>query len=171
MLGDAEGAAELLVAADEIVCRLGSSANQNIARGGYPEKHDPESGLIRLEEITLEDLSSNGFSLQRFNLYTQAAAHAEAARRNEQRFAKTGKDIGYRVAGVHLVAVNDVNGIRTDRGDSVFKVLQTPTEADPAHAEIRSALAVFKRSDLLKYRPLLRNVLGPLQSAEKLRNP
>lgn len=169
MQGDAQGE-EIQVSAEETVCRLGFTANENITRcGNYPEKHDPETGLIRLEEIALQELNTTGFSLQRFNIYTQDAAHTEAARRNEKKFEKTGRDFGYRVAGAHLFTVAGVHEIKDEQSQNVFKVLQTPTEIDPGHAEIRSATRELKKSDLLRFRPALRDVLGPLQPIEKLR--
>lgn len=173
MGGMADGPADLLVKEKtvcdtETVCRLGFAADFPASRdGNHSQTHDPETMLIRLEEFSLDDLNKNGFSLQRVCLYSQEAALAEAARRNADKSDKHGFDVKYRVSGGHFFQVSAVHAIVDGEGSAIFKVLETPTKEEPAHAEIR-AHAKVTNSQKLKYRKALREVLGPLKGIDGL---
>jgi len=164
----AEGTAEILVDDQETVCRVSFVADHPISRDGvYSEMYDPETRLIRLEEISLDDLNKSGFSLQRVMLYTQADAHKHAERSNVSKSEKFGRNVNFRVAGGHFFNVSSVHAIENADGKRIFKVLESPMDGQPAHAEI---LAVEKvtNSQKLKYRKLLRDVLGPLKDVALL---
>jgi hypothetical protein len=162
----AEGAA-VLVDAEETICRVGFVADVGISRGlKYPQMHDPETGLIRLEEISWDDLKNNGFSVQIKSLYSSNAAQAEAARRDERWTEKLKKPAKYAVAGVHLAKVAAINAIE-DKGGSAFRVLDTRTADAPAHAEIRISDHLDK-SGLLKYRTWLQKALGAIRDATEI---
>jgi len=169
-MGDiAQGVAQAFVADDETVCRLAFSADHPISRGtGYPQKHDPETGLIRMEEITWDDLKKNGFSVQICSLYSFAEATDEAARRNAERSAKAGFEVNYRLAGCHFAIVRSINEIVDEAGQSMFYVLDSRTPEAPAHAEIRATDHLVDKSILLKYRESLRDVLGRIRDARDI---
>lgn len=159
--------AEVLVDVEEDVCRLCFSADIPVFRGSlHPNQVDPETGLFRLEEISWKDLAENGFSLQRKKLYSLNDGLAEAKRRDDERAAK-GKQAAYKLAGVLIAKVAGIHAISDDDGRRTFRVLQTPTEKQPAHAEIRIA-DHCKKQDLLKYRQALQTALGRMEPAEAL---
>lgn len=161
----ADGAA-ILVDAEETICRVGFVADLGISRGKYPQMHDPETGLIRLEELSWEDLKIRGFSVQIRSLYSFKAAQEEAERRDERWTEKIGRAANYVLAGVHLAKVAAINSIE-DKGGSAFRVLDTRTTEAPAHAEIRISDHLAK-SDLLKYRGLLQKALGEIRDATEI---
>lgn len=167
MEGAAGGTAEVLVDAEEDVCRLCFSAEIPISRDSkHPNQVDPESGRIRLEEISWIDLREKGFSLQRRSLYSLKDGLAEAARRDAKKKAKA-IEAGYQLAGVLIARVALINVIEDECGRQIFRVLKTPTEAQPAHAEIRIADHCEKH-DLLKFRVALSDALGTLQDPRAL---
>lgn len=167
-MGDAaESRAIALADPQEDVCRLCFSASIPISRDQkHPNQVDADTGWIRLEEIGWDDMKSRGFSLQRRRLYSLAEGMAEAARREAAKSAK-GDEVTYRLAGVLIARVEGINAIADSDGHQVFRVLETPTEAQPGHSEIRIADHLTKK-DLLKYRVELRSVLGTMQDPSEL---
>ena len=165
------GAAEVEVLVDprEYVCRLCFSANIPISihHDGHPNQVDPATNLIRLEEIGWRDVNERGFSVQRRRLYSRKEALAEAARREAAKNEKFGGDVTYRLAGALIAKVSRINSISDDTGNPIFRVLETPTEDQPGHAEIRIA-AGLKKHHLLKYRAKLQAALGTLKDSEEL---
>lgn len=155
--------ADCLVSDDEVVCRVGFSADFPISRDkNYPEQHDPNTGLLRLEEISIDDLNDRGFSIQRINIYNRSIADAHAADRAAKASAKLGRAVTYTVAGGHLAQVAAIHGIRGEAENQIFEVWPTPEDGQPAHAEIRAKERMTK-SMLLKWRPRLQGALGPIR--------
>lgn len=164
-MGDAAEDAEVLVDAQEDVCRLCFASSIPISRDAkHPNQVDADTGLIRLEEIGWDDMKLRGFSLQRRMLYSLQEALQEAARRDSSKSAAKGKQVSYRLAGVLITRAECINAIADSEGSQVFKVIATPTEAQPGHAEIRIADHLQKHH-LLKFRVHLQTALGPMQDA------
>lgn len=157
----------MLIEPHEDVCRLCFAAEIPVFRNsGQPNQVDPETGLMYIQEISWEDLSQNGFSLQRRLLYSLAQALAEADRRDAAKSQQKGHAVGYRLAGTLVARVEAINQI-ADNGQQVFEVLATPLPDQPAHAEIRIAQGLGK-DVFLKFRISLRNALGTMQDARVL---
>lgn len=152
--------------AEEDVCRLCFAASINISIDRkHPNQVDPDSGLIRLEELTWQDFNERGFSVQVLRLYSAEKGRAEAMRRLE---AKREKGVErYELAGALIANVGRIHQIRDPGGASVFRVLDTSTAEHPAHAELRISPG-FQKKDLLKYRQELQGVLGKIRPPEDL---
>lgn len=158
----------MLVEPHEDVCRLCFAADLPVFRNvGQPNQVDPETGLIHIQEISWQDLSEKGFSLQRRALYSLAEALAEADRRDAAKSLAKGQPVGYRLAGALIARVNAINGIADDNGQQIFQVHATPLELQPGHAEIKITEGLGK-DVFLKFRIKLRDVLGVMQEAELL---
>ncbi|WP_157499838.1 hypothetical protein [Lysobacter sp. Root983] len=133
---------------------------------------DPETGLILLEEISWQDLTERGFSVQRKTLYSEAEAIQFAEERKEFR-AQKGKVSEYILTGALIACVRAVHEIKADEdGSQTFRVLQTPREGQPGHAEIRIADHIAQvrvsKDRMLKYRLELCNALGPLRPSSDI---
>lgn len=160
-----------LVDPTEDVCRLCFSAKFPVFRAsGRNTQIDETTGMIRLEEIAWKDLAESGFSLQRRSLYSLADAQAEAQRRNTDKSGKRGEDVGYRLDGVLIAQVASINAIVDPAGGQVFRVLATPKDGAPAHAEVRIGPA-YARHEFLRHRDDLRRVLGQLRAPAALDMP
>jgi len=154
-----------LVDEREDVCRLCFSADVPISRhDNHPNQIDPLTGRIRLEEISWEDLSSKGFSLQRRHLYSLEKAIREAERRDNAKSEKLSVNAGYKLAGVLIVRVARINEILHE-GVKAFSVYATPQPGDPGHAEIRVG-AHCRKHDLLKFRIALQTALGSMREPD-----
>lgn len=167
-MGDATGGGgEVWVDAEEDVCRLCFSAKIPISRDSkHPNQVDSESRLIRLEELGWDDLKKRGFSVQRRLFYSLNEALELAARRNAAKASK-GQDAAYTLAGVLIAKVEQITAITDGDAMQVFRVLATPNDMEPGHAEIRIA-DHLKKEDLLKFRVKLQSALGKMQEAELL---
>jgi hypothetical protein len=166
MGGAAEGAAKVLVEPGEEICRLCFSADVPICDNQYPNQIDPETGLIRLEELSWTELRKRGFSVQERRKYSYAEAVDMAARREAGKLAK-GINSNYKLAGVLISRVAEITGITDERASQVFRVIATPTVDQPGHAEIRLGES-FTRDDLLKFRVNLQAALGKLLDGKVL---
>ena len=179
MGGSAEGPAEVLVEPGEDVCRLCFSADIPISRDSkHPNQIDSETGLLRLEEISWQDVKHDGFSLQRKKLYSHAEAVKEAEKRDRKKSQKKGADVHYRLAGALIARVENINAIADDEGRPVFCVLATPikeqpghVEAQPGHAEIRVLSHIEQKHQFLKFRQRLRDALGRMLAPELIDAP
>lgn len=150
----------------EDVCRLCFAATIPISRDNkHPNQIDSED-MIRLEELGWHDFSSRGFSLARRKMYSLVEGEEEAARRDQVRRSK-GLDARFRLAGVLIARADAIHAIADDSGSQVFHVLETPTTAMQAHAEIRIS-DQFKKVDFLRFRQQLRVVLGRVRPKEML---
>lgn len=168
-MGDvAEGAAETLVDPGEEICRLCFSALIPVFRSeGYPNQIDPDTGLLRLEELAWVDVKTRGFSVQRRQLYSHAEAVAEAQSRDSKKSQQKGCDVRYQLSGVLIALVENISAIVADDGEPVFRVLATPLKDLPGHAEIR-VLGHITTKQFLKYRPNLRDALGSMRVPEAI---
>lgn len=151
---------------EEDVCRLCFAASSNISIDQkFPNQVDPDTGLIRLEELTWQDFKTRGFSVQVLRLYSAAMGIAEAKRRLE---AKREKGVErYELAGALIARVEKIQQIKDPGGSSVFCVLDTRSAEHPAHAELRIRSG-FQKKDLLKYREALQAVLGKIRPVSDL---
>jgi hypothetical protein len=163
----AQGALAFVDDAEE-VCRLCFAAAIPITRDDKHPNHIDSDDMIRLEELGWQDFSGRGFSLARRKKYSLAEGEAEATRRDQKRASK-GQEARYILAGVLIARADAIHAISDDAGSQVFHVLETPTEAMPAHAEIRISHQ-FKKVDFLRFRQELRVVLGRLRPKSMLDN-
>jgi len=167
MQTSAEGAA-VDVDPEESICRVGYEADVAIfIERQFPQTHDPVTGLLRLEEISWQDLKKRGFSVQMKSLYSRASAEESADFKNKNWSEKLGVTANCRVAGVHIAGVKAVNDIVKADGKSAFRVLNTRTDDFPSHAEIRLVDGLDK-SYFLQFRQELRDTLGPLRDVDEI---
>ncbi|HXE09632.1 MAG TPA: hypothetical protein VN612_17140 [Acidobacteriaceae bacterium] len=152
----------------EDVCRLCYKAGVPITIDGkYPDEIDPETNMIRVGQISKQDLTRRGFSLQRTSLYSRRKALAEPARREQLRSEKGKGPAGFVLKGVLLTRVGRVHNIVDGTGAKVFSVYATPNDESEAHAEILFDITV-PNSEFLKWRLELRDALGILRPATVL---
>lgn len=159
----AGGAVRALVDDAESVCRLCYKAGIPITQDQqYPDEIGPEDQMIRIGQISKQDLTKRGFSVQRVSLYSRQQALAEPARRERSRQDKGKGRAGFVLQGVLLAQVSRIHSIGNDEGVRVFNVYQSPNDGGQAHAEIFFN-KTMQSSQYLKWRIELRNVLGKLQ--------
>lgn len=164
-MGSGAQGAVTLVNPDEELCRLCFSAAIPISRDRlHPNQIDPETLLIRLEELGWEDFGKRGFSVMERSKYSLQRAEAVAQDRDAARKAK-GQDARYQLVGALITNAAAINAITNDAGVQVFKVLSTSTAQEPAHAEIRVD-SQFNQSQFMKFRMVLRDTLGKLRHKE-----
>jgi hypothetical protein len=157
------GAARALVDDAEDVCRLCYKAGVPITIDKkYPDEIDPETNMIRVGQISKQDLTQRGFSLQRTSLYSRRRALAEPARRERLRSERGKVPAGFVLKGVLLTRVARIHNIVDGTGAKVFSVYATPNDESEAHAEILFDTKV-PNSEFLKWRLELRDALGILQ--------
>lgn len=164
----AGGAARALVDDAEDVCRLCYKAGIPITQDGqYPDEIDPDNQMIRVGQISKQDLTKRGFSLQRVSLYSRQRALAEPARRERARQDRGKNHAGFVLKGVLLAHVGRIHRIGHNQGVRVFNVYESPSDESQAHAEILFEKTV-PGSQYLKWRVELRDVLGRLQPVTAL---
>lgn len=166
----AAGAAAVvpLVPDHEVVCRLCFKAGIPITIDQkYPDEIDPSSGKIRATQISQQDLTKRGFSLQRVALYSRQLAAAQPARKELARKARNLEPAGFVLQGVVSGRVEDIHAVRDDGGQVIFRVYATPNDDSDAHAEVKFAPGV-KGSEYIKWRVVLADILGTLQPVESL---
>lgn len=152
----------------ERVARLCFAANIAFGSGAttYPDQIDPESGLIRIEEISFSEITK-GFSVQRIRLYARQEAEAMASERQERWRQKGYVDAEFRLEGVLVANVTDIHGISCPNAGQIFEVLAKPNNGDPGHAEVHFK-AKLKKDEFLEHRLALQKVLGRLVDAAVL---
>jgi len=164
----AGGAARALVDDAEDVCRLCYKAGIPITQDGqYPDEIDLDTQMIRVGQISKQDLTKRGFSLHRVSLYSRQRALAEPARKERARQDLGKSHAGFVLKGVLLAQVGRIHGIGHDQGVRVFNVYESPTDESRAHAEVLFDKTV-PGSQYLKWRIELRDVLGTLQPVTAL---
>lgn len=165
MGADAVGAAVEALDELETIARLCLSASVPIVDNKYPNQIDPETGFIRLEEISHRELR-RGFSVQRLHLYSLKDALQMVADRKARKLEK-GIVADYLLAGVLLCKVTEVHVIGDAAGTEVFQVLPKPLDGQPGHAEIHFKSPI-KKEDFLEHRLALQRALGKLVDASIL---
>lgn len=156
-----------LVADDETVCRLCYKAGVPITVDQQFDDVDPASGRLRAVQISKQDLTIRGFSLQRVAMYSRQIASDEPARRERDRKEKGKERAGFVLQGVLLGNVEQIHAVRGEGGEPIFRVYATPNDASAAHAEVKLAPGV-KGSQYIKWRVVLADILGTLQPVHSL---
>ncbi|WP_155413169.1 hypothetical protein [Xanthomonas arboricola] len=161
-------AAVPLVPDHEIVCRLCFKAGIPITVDKkYPDEIDPSSGKIRATQISQQDLTKRGFSLQRVSLYSRQLAAAQPVRKELARKERGLEPAGFVLQGVVSGRVKEIHAVRDGGGRTIFCVYATPNDDSDAHAEVKFAPGV-KGSEYIKWRVVLVDLLGTLQPVESL---
>lgn len=152
-----------LVSEEEMVCRLCYKAGIPITVDGkYPDDIDPTTLTLRESQISQQDLTKRGFSVQRLSLYSRQLAMDEPERRERDRKQRGKPRAGFALQGVLLGHVAEIHAVRGAAGEQVFRVYETPNSDSVAHAEIKLAPGV-SGSQYLKWRKLLSDRLGTRQ--------
>jgi hypothetical protein len=152
------------VSDEEDVARLCFRASFPITRRGeYLSDFDPGSQLYRLEELTWDDFSNRGFSVQRRSLFSRVAAQAALQDRIDRKREKLGATAdSLKLEGAVLARVASIRAIQTLGGERAFSVWKEPVDGNSAHACIRSN-GGYPRGEFLKYRVQLQAVFAGLR--------
>lgn len=164
----AGGAERVLVDDGEEVCRLCFKAGVPITVDGrHPDDIDPATGMLRIEQLSQQDLTKRGFSVQVLSRYSRQQALAEPHRRESLRKQKGKSVAGFKLAGVLLASVGAIHSLRDEHGRRAFNVLEEPTEDSDAHATVLLD-AALKGGPYLKWRRELVAAFGTIQDVEVL---
>lgn len=164
----AGGSGDALVDDAEDVCRLCFKAGVPITVDGeHPDDVDPLTGMIRLSQVSQQDLTKRGFSVQIVSRYSRQQALAEPARREAARKAKGKDPAGFKLAGVLLARVGTIHSFRDEKGVQAFRVIPDPTNDSDAHAKVLLS-PEMKGAPYLKWRRELVNTLGPMRPVKVL---
>lgn len=159
----AGGGGSALVDDAEDVCRLCFKAGVPITvDGAHPDDVDPSNGMIRLSQVSQQDLTKRGFSVQIVSRYSRQQALAEPARKEAARKDKGRDPAGFKLAGVLLAKVGAIHSFRDEKGIQAFRVIPDPTDDSDAHAKVLLS-PEMKGAPYLKWRRELVNALGPMR--------
>lgn len=162
----AVGAADVPLEPGERVARLCFTANIPFCASTYPDQIDPDTGLIRLEEVSFSEVR-RGFSMQRILLYSRKKAEEVPALRAARWQAKGEPLAEFRLVGVLVSCVADIHAIGCHDSPQIFEVLRKPHENEPAHVEVHFKARV-SRDVFLEHREALQQILGRLVDAAVL---